>query len=444
MLEESPGSYLCWPCVLLLVVAQALLCSAQAYGQSPTRVDTADAPVPLESTEVDFEEPGEAVRVYLDCSGCDFTYIRRNIAFVNYVRDPQAAQVHVLVTTQGTGSGGRAFRLSFLGREQFRGQDHLLPYVSQPSDTDDARRKGFTHILRLGLLPYVAQTSTASQIEVEFDGAANPSGSTQPARDPWNNWVFRIGAGGSLEREQSQGETEFDGYVSADRVTEEWKIRSNFRVDYDRRSFTRQDQDITSTRHDLRAGVDVIKSLGNRWSAGLFSQAYSATFTNVAGAARLTPAIEYNVFPWDVSDRKVFTVAYTTGVRSFRYIEETIYGKMEETLPFHSLRSALRLTQPWGSFWAFLEGSHYLSDFDKRRAELNTNLSFRLTRGLSLELGTRAESIHDQLYLPKGDATLEEILLQRRRAATTYEFATNVGLRYTFGSIYNNIVNPRF
>jgi hypothetical protein len=52
--------------------------------------------------------------------------------------------------------------------------------------------------------------------------------------------------------------------------------------------------------------------------------------------------------------------------------------------------------------------------------------------------------IHDQINLVKQDLTYDEILLQRKEIATQYEYYLSFGLSYTFGSIYNNVVNPRF
>lgn len=386
----------------------------------------------------------EGLRVFLDCKApCDFSYIIRNTPFVSYVRDQKAAEVYVLITQQWTGSGGRSFRLEYQGREKFNGQQQQLSFISPQSSTADEQRRGLTQVLKLGLISYAAQTPLAARLDVaytEADGAAPP----RRAADPWNNWVFRVGAGGALNREATRSATRMNGSFSADRVTSEWKLRTAVHLDYDERDFRRQGQVISSSSHRVDTNASMIRSLGPRWSFGLFGQAYSASFTNVGLGLRMSPALEYNIFPWDISDRKEFTISYTLGVRSFQYMEETIYGKMAETLPFESLRSSLRFTQPWGSMWANLEGSHYIQDLEKYRLQLNTNLSVRLFKGLSLEVGGRAESIHDQLYLPRGDASLEEILLQQRRLATTYEIATHVGLRYTFGSIYNSVVNPRF
>ncbi len=52
--------------------------------------------------------------------------------------------------------------------------------------------------------------------------------------------------------------------------------------------------------------------------------------------------------------------------------------------------------------------------------------------------------IKDQIFLPKEGATDEEILVRRRALGTDYRYFMNVSLSYTFGSIFNNIVNPRF
>ena len=56
----------------------------------------------------------------------------------------------------------------------------------------------------------------------------------------------------------------------------------------------------------------------------------------------------------------------------------------------------------------------------------------------------RYSAIHDQLNLNKSGASDEDILLQRRALESQYSYSMSVGLSYSFGSIYNNVVNPRF
>ena len=71
------------------------------------------------------------------------------------------------------------------------------------------------------------------------------------------------------------------------------------------------------------------------------------------------------------------------------------------------------------------------------------DISFRLTKYLSFKLEIDAQSIHDQVYLPKGGASRDDILLRRQRLETDFDIQTQIGLRFTFGSIYNSIVNER-
>ena len=68
----------------------------------------------------------------------------------------------------------------------------------------------------------------------------------------------------------------------------------------------------------------------------------------------------------------------------------------------------------------------------------------RLFKGLSVNLFGDYVVLHDQIYLAKGDLTPAEVLLRQSQLATSYNAFIFLGLNYTFGSVLNNIVNPRF
>jgi len=76
----------------------------------------------------------EALRVFLDCHSCDFDYLRREIPFVNYVRDRKDAELHILVTTQFTGSGGVEYTFRFIGLGRFEHIDDELKYTGADAD----------------------------------------------------------------------------------------------------------------------------------------------------------------------------------------------------------------------------------------------------------------------------------------------------------------------
>ncbi len=102
------------------------------------------------------------------------------------------------------------------------------------------------------------------------------------------------------------------------------------------------------------------------------------------------------------------------------------------------------MKQPWGSAGLSVEASNYLYDFSKNHLQIFGNGSFRLFKGLSFDFFSFVNLIHDQLSIEKGGATPQEVLLRRRQLATSYSYQGFVGLRYTFGSKFANVVNPRF
>ena len=100
--------------------------------------------------------------------------------------------------------------------------------------------------------------------------------------------------------------------------------------------------------------------------------------------------------------------------------------------------------QTWGSLNAQVAGYHFLHDLGKSRLDFNAGASLRIIKGLEFEFYGEYAVIHDQLYLPKGDLTREEVLLRQTQLATGYSAQSYAGLSYTFGSVFNNVVNPRF
>ena len=53
----------------------------------------------------------DAVKTFINCQRCDMNYIRKEIPYVNYVRDVREAEVYVLETRQSTGRGGVSIHL---------------------------------------------------------------------------------------------------------------------------------------------------------------------------------------------------------------------------------------------------------------------------------------------------------------------------------------------
>jgi hypothetical protein len=386
--------------------------------------------------------PEDAPLVYLDCSRCDFSHVRQEIRFVNYLRDPSEAQIHVLVTDQRTGAGGRQYTLSFIGRRGFQGVEQTLTYASDPTSTAAEERNGLTETLKLGLAMYAARTPLADYLSVSFR-APGASG-TSPINDSWNSWIFEIYGGGNFNSESTQSSASARYGVYADRVTEDWKIRLRPFFNHNSRTVRRQDGEelrVDQRRHGFDSYI--IRSLGPHMGAGVFVEYSTSTVDNLRHEVTVTPAVEYSLYPYEDATRRQITFTYRAGVELADYFEETIYEQTAETLLNHSLSMSTQFRQPWGSISSRLTGLSYLHDASFHRLTFNGNVSFRLGGGVSLNIGGRYERVNDQLGLPRGAASLEDVLLQRRRLATAYRSSASIGLSYNFGSLFTNIVNPR-
>jgi hypothetical protein len=156
------------------------------------------------------------------------------------------------------------------------------------------------------------------------------------------------------------------------------------------------------------------------------------------------PGIEYDLFPYSESTRRQLRMLYSIGYNYVNYIDTTIYDQTEEGHLQHSFSASYEVVQKWGSINVSFEYSNYLHDWSKNNLSLDGFIDLRIAKGLSVNFGGGASLIHDQLGLVKGGATTEEVLLQRKELATQFQYFTSFGFSYTFGSIYNNVVNPRF
>jgi len=381
-----------------------------------------------------------APKVYVDCDGCDIEYVKTEITFVNYVRDRKEAQVHVLITIQSTGSGGREYTLTYIGQLDCAGQDDVLKYYSNKTDTDDEVRKGLVQTLKVGLMRYVARTPIRSRIAISLLDPVKPTSVT----DPWKFWVFSLSGRGFFNGQKSILYSSMNGSFSANRVTPEWKIRTSVSAGRYFNKFEVEGETIESTLDTRRFNGLVVRSLGEHWSVGGYFSLTSSSYSNIDIAANPAPAVEFNLFPYSQSTRRQLRFLYRLNLTAVRYQEETIYLKTRETLLSEALSVTLELKEEWGTISTSLEGSHYFHDLNKYHVNLYGEISLRLYKGLSFEVFGGGARIHDQLSLPKAGASLEDILLMRKQLATSYEYYFSVGLSYTFGSIYSNVVNPRF
>jgi hypothetical protein len=385
-----------------------------------------------------------ALRVFLDCGRCDFDHLRREVPVVDYVRDQADADVHVLVTVEQTGAGGDELTFHFMGQRALAGRADTLRYVSQQVQTSDEIRDGYTRTFAVGLVRYLAQSGHIEGIELGFPNLSDRLRATAPQDDPWNLWVFRLAVGGETEGEQRTRATSFDGSFSASRTAEDFKIDLSVRAEFEEDEFELRSGDkVVSRAHEVEGEAIAVWSLGPHWSWGGLASVGSETQVNQSFYVRLAPAVEYSFFPYAESTRRQITALYRVGLASFRYEEVTLFDRTEETRIEQSLELSADFRQRWGELVVSLEGSNFLDDFREHRIDLFTNLEIRLYRGLNLDIRGGVARVKDQIYVPREDATDEEVFLRRRQLGTDFEYSMEVGLSFTFGSVFNNVVNPR-
>ncbi len=380
-------------------------------------------------------------KVFIEGIRLDFDFMRRNMKFVDFVNDPAVADVHIIINQRVNGGGGLVYSLMYNTKTFENFGDFTLTCTTSLSDTHEERRKIITDAISMGLMPFANQTEVAKKLSIHYRGKEDTK--EIATEDPWNNWTFRGGFNGSINLEESRKDFNYLYNLRVDKVTEDWRFRNFGRMSIRTREYQNDKEAYRSENISKYINSSVVKSLSTRWSAGIFAGYYSSNYSNTVYSVSLKPAIEYNIFPWDVSDRKVFTIAYNIGPQWKKYYEETIYDKLKEGLWEQSLRLDLQLIKTWGEIEAGLDASNYMHDFSKNQITFDSDLSIRIVRGFSINFNLKAEKIHDQIYLPKSEASLEDILLNRVKLPSAFEVFTGIGIRVQFGSIYNNIVNNR-
>jgi hypothetical protein len=380
----------------------------------------------------------------VESCGCYNDFLRTEITWVDFVRQPQDADLQVLSSAVTTGAGGVERTLRFVGAGRFDGVDHELRAVTLPNETEDTQRRAVLRAVQVGLLGFAAREGLAPGIDV--DVSAPQAAADAPARqDRWNLWVFKVSASGSVQAEEKSRESSWELSIEADRVTEQWILNVEAETERELESFDLDDgRRVEESTRENSLDWFAAKSLGQHWSLGLDGQVQSSTFRNVELSSEVMPAIEYNVFPYAQYATRQLRFEYAAGVTHAKYNEVTVYDRMSETRPRHRMSATLEQREPWGTVESRIEWSQYLHDLSLSRLEFNGEISLRLVRGLSLEVGGNASRIRDQLALPRRNATPEEVLLRVRELQSGYEVGLFVGVSYSFGSIFNNVVNPRF
>lgn len=385
--------------------------------------------------------------LFIDCQiGCDFTYLKQELTFVNYMLNRQEADILVLATDQDTGAGGEEIQLVFIGQNQFEGVVDTTKYFIDPNATDAIEREQLVSELKKGLLQFIILTPLIDKLEYTLEeGEEETNENEAETKDPWDYWVFNIGGNGYLNGEASYNNTDFSGRIRASRVTDQSKFRFGSFYNYNRGVFIlTTGEEVVSLRESYRAEGLYVKSFGAKWSAGIAATAGSSTFGNTDLDASVKPAIEFNLFPYDEVQTHRFTLLYAIGPEYYNFTDSTVYDKLEQTLLRHGVVIEFTQTKKWGNISLSIGGEQFLHNPRLYNAYLNPNIDWQIYKGLSLDAGGYFSFVRDRINIAKADITDEDILLQIKQLDTNFTYFSYFGVNFRIGSKFNNFVNPRF
>jgi hypothetical protein len=300
-------------------------------------------------------------------------------------------------------------------------------------------------MLKMGLMRYVAKTPLFHQIDIRH----NKELESEEVIDKWNNWVFELSTEPQYQSEEANKRLELRNSINIRKITPDIKLEIEMDHFFNREKFIENvntDSASTSTYTTSALMINNLfaKSLSEHWSAGLKWDLGSSTRENFNFRTDFLPSIEYDIYPYSEATHRQLRILYGAGLQINNYIDSTVYNRVKENLLLQRLNIAFQIQKKWGSINLLLIGSNYFYDLSKNRIELMSSINIRIVKGLSLRINGGIAHINDQLNLKKGDISEAERLLQLRELQTKYRVEGGIELVYTFGSIYNNIVNPRF
>ncbi len=399
----------------------------------------------------------DEVKVFLDCNAyCDLDYIKTEINYVNFVPDRFVSNIYVLITSQSTGSGGQELKLFFSGREQFTWIHDTLTFYRKSVETDDEYRQTMVRYLKLGFIKYLIRTKLADQISINVtsnnDKAIN---SLETKTDKWNFWVFNIGLNGNLNSDDYQKSVNISGRFNANRVTEKMKAKISSYLSKNTRTFSYNGTEDKFKNNSSGIDATVVKSITNHWSVGGTTGVEHSTYSNFDFQLLVNPAVEYSFFPYKDAVKKTLTLFYRIGPSFINYIDSGYYDRPEKYFFNHKISLNGEATQKWGNISVNISWENFLNKFELNKTTIsgfNVNtlsisgeLEVRLFKGLTVSaysFSNFTKGIYPNI--PRKLFTRDDLLTGSRQYPTERRFYLYFGINYRFGSIYNNVVNPRF
>jgi hypothetical protein len=393
-----------------------------------------------------FAQKVENLKVYLDCSWrCDDDFLQREMPYIDFYKDPKTSNLHIIVNGERSSNGGEVVTFRFIGINEFEGVDNTLTVDILPNTSDDSERRFYLDILKKGIYAYIIRTADKDNVSISFT-EIDIKGDIKDEKDKWNNWAFRVSISGSINGEETYTNSSYYGSLTANRITAESKFTSRFSLNSNVSKYEYNAISLVTEQKSKYANMTYVKSKGDHFSIGAKANYMQSTSKNYDGNYKFSPCIEYNIFPYSESSEHRMSFLYGISANHNDYTDTSVYLKTSENFASHLLDLSYYNSQTWGSFSFSIYGDQILDkdDLKKYNVGISSNIDWNITKGLSLNYWAYINFDRAQIHLPLNEATYEEIILRQKELESNYFYYMNFGISYTFGSMKNNVVNPRF
>jgi hypothetical protein len=110
----------------------------------------------------------------------------------------------------------------------------------------------------------------------------------------------------------------------------------------------------------------------------------------------------------------------------------------------NELNLIFRKIGTWGYVDLSVNARANMEDLSQFSANAAAVANINLYKGVSFNMGMGLGLHRDQIGLSQEAVTVDQVLIQQREMATNYSYHINFGISFSFGSRFNNKVNPRF
>jgi hypothetical protein len=423
--------------------------SIPSFTETEMNKDTTN---PTHSKKVTFENDSSKLtkdnstipKVFLICDFCDLDFYKNEISHLVFVRDQRLADFSVLFTVINTGSGGSEFGLEFNGKNKYVGITAREKFNSTPNMSQNDIREGLLAALNKGSLHYLIHSSLAPQIKYEIVGLNNQ----QPAdsiRDKWNLWIFNVSANIFGNGQEYTNNLSLGASFSANRTSEKNLFEAGFW--YNNNSSVFKLEGMEPIKYNiLTYGIysqDAI-SIGKHWALGYNSGIYAETVSNLKSNLIVAPTVEYNIFPYSDAMKKQFRLNYQVGFSQAKYVDLSYRNRMSDLFLLQNINIRYQLVKNWGNIGVGLGFKHLYDNEHFYNLNFSPSISWNIVEGLNFNVFGSYSILRDQYFLKLEDVSSTEVITGQIQLKSAFNYFISMGINYSFGSIYNNVVNVRF